>query len=114
MVEDLCYPPPIFYVQVRINRGPFASTLADASELMEDCAPPDSTWRTQPVLANDEYLEPLMSKDPGTTTSVLIKALDNGDWEVRHLAVQRLGTLSVDPSITVPACCMPARTLTPR
>lgn len=103
VVEDLRYPPPVFYVQARLQSGRYRGTLVDVSELIEDCVPPDSIWRDRPIVANDEYLEPLVRNEPVSDAAELVKSLDDTYWEARYRAVQQLGSVDADPAIAVPA-----------
>lgn len=101
MVEDLQYPPPVFYVQARLQSGPHRGLLVDISELVEDCVPPDSTWRKLPVVVNDNYLQPVVPEEPPVGLEALTGALESWRWEVRFQAVRELGNVNEDPAAVV-------------
>lgn len=94
--EDLAYPPPVYYVQARIESGPNEGLLVDVSELIEDCVAAGSHWRKPPVVANDNYLQPVCDGERCAPLDP-VKALDDSDWAVRFRAVQALPSLDADP-----------------
>jgi HEAT repeat protein len=103
MVEDLEYPPPVFYVQARLRGGSCDGVLVDVSELIEDCVPPDSVWRERPIVANDNYLQPLATREPPQDLAELVKSLDDDNWSVRFRAVQKLADLDTDSTTLLSA-----------
>lgn len=103
IVEDLHYPPPVFYVQARLQDGPHRGMLVDISELVEDCVPPDSTWRKRPVVVNDHYLQPVMPEDTPVGLDALIQDLESWRWEVRFQAVRKLAHVEADSEAVVSA-----------
>jgi len=101
IAEVMNYPPPVFYVQARIEEGRFKGTRADVSHLIEERVPPESDWRKLPNVANEQYLRPLVPTEPNGTVSAVLEALHSRDWAVRYRAVQLLGEIKGDPAITV-------------
>ncbi len=101
IAEVMNYPPPVYYVQGRIEEGRLKGTLADVSHVIEERVPPESNWRKLPNVADEQYLSPLVPTEPNRTVPAVLEALHSRHWAVRYRAVQLLGEIKGDPAITV-------------